>query len=97
MEPKICRQCGVGQCDELWIICAGCHAKNVEYDSGLDKLRRETRFHTPYHRRRDTGLCSKENKNRKSRSKDDYVRDETPARGEWNTRLDYHGGNYVDE
>ncbi len=97
MEPVICRQCGTNECAEFWVICGACAAKNAQYEESIDEFRRDARFYTPYHRRRDTGLCSKENKGRKSRKIEDYTRDDIPARGEWNTRLDYHGGNYVDE
>lgn len=37
--PKKCKQCGVGECVELWLICAACSAKNTEYARKIDRDR----------------------------------------------------------
>lgn len=96
-EPKLCRQCGTGHCAELWVICPSCVEKNAAYEAGLDKYRREIRFHTPYHRMKDTALTSKEHKNRSTRSKEAYSGDAVQEHHERNSRTDYHGYNYTDE
>ncbi len=96
-EPNKCKQCAIGDCLDSWTVCPNCFRKNMEYEACLDKYRRDIRFHTPYHRMKDTGLMSKENKGRKSRSKDEYAKDDVQEHSERNARTDYHGYNYTDE
>lgn len=96
-EPIKCKQCSVGECIDPWTICPDCFCKNLKYEASLDKYRRDIRFHTPYHRMKDTGLTSKEHKHRKTRSKEQYAQDEVQDHSERNARTDYHGYNYSDE
>jgi hypothetical protein len=93
----LCRQCGLAKDDNGFLICGTCYDANAKYITSCDKLRREFRNNPAHHRKRDSGLISKEYVGRTTRHASEYASDTDCIRCERNTRTDYHGGNYEDE
>ena len=91
-----CRQCGKAKPDNGFVICGECYDRNAKYlAEDVEKLRRSSRG--AWHRNKDSGMFTREYRDRRVRSVDEYVHDFESKGSAKNSRTEYHGGNYRDE